>query len=57
MKHIPNYEVTNLTAKKVSEEQAIKILRNNGIHVDEEEIRTILHFLYILGKAHKQNLL
>jgi len=56
MKPITHYEVNNLTGKKISNEQAIKILRNNGIHVNEEEIRTILHFLYILAKTHKQNL-
>jgi hypothetical protein len=34
----------------VTPQQAINELRKNGIDVDEEQAKSILDFLYILGK-------
>jgi hypothetical protein len=42
----------NITCEKqgISPEQAIGILRKNGIYVDEKEAKKILDLLYFLGK-------
>ncbi len=39
-----------LSTKKVSSDQAAKILFHNSIEVDEEELKTILDFLYLVAK-------
>jgi hypothetical protein len=41
----------NFPLKKISIEQAIKILNRNGIQVNEEETGIILNFLYLLSKG------
>lgn len=38
--------------KKVSVKQAVKILRRNGIHVNEEKAEVILDFLYLIAKTY-----
>ena len=37
--------------RKISVEQAIRILRRNGIQVNEDQARTILDFLYLIAKT------
>ncbi len=37
--------------RRVSIDQAIKILRRNGIQVNEDQARIILDFLYLIAKA------
>lgn len=46
----------NFIDKKVSTKQAIEILTQNGIHVDEDEaaVAVILDFLYLMSKNHKE---
>ena len=39
----------------VSTSQAIKILRKNGIHINEDEAIMILDFLYMLATSFKKN--
>jgi|GEM_PF-6187152 len=39
--------------RKVSINQAIKSLKRNGIQVDEERVKVILDFLYLLAKTYK----
>ncbi|MCT1526950.1 hypothetical protein [Sphingobacterium hotanense] len=44
----------NFIDKRVSIKQAIDILTQNGIHVDEDEATLILDFLYLISKNHKE---
>ena len=37
--------------RKISVDQAIRILRRNGIQVNEDQARTILDFLYLIAKT------
>ncbi len=39
--------------RKVSVDRAIKILSNNGIDVNEKQVKVILDFLYLLAKMHR----
>lgn len=39
--------------RKVSVDQAMNILRNNGIETNEEQAKAILDFLYLLAKMHR----
>lgn len=41
------------TDRKVTIDQAMKILRNNGIETNEEQAKEILDFLYLLAKMHR----
>jgi hypothetical protein len=53
MEYSYNNDINTFSGKKVSIEQAIKILKRNGIQTDEEQARIILNFLYLLAKAYK----
>jgi len=44
----------NFIDKKVSVQQTIATLAQQGIHVDDEEAAIILEFLYLLAKNHKK---
>ncbi|SMG19888.1 PTS sugar transporter subunit IIBC [Sphingobacterium psychroaquaticum] len=44
----------NFIDKRVSIKQAIDILTQNGIHVDEDQATLILDFLYLISKNHKE---
>lgn len=37
--------------KKISLDQALKILRRNGIQANEDQTKVILEFLYLLAKG------
>lgn len=37
--------------RKVSTDQAIKILKKNGLHINEEQANEILDFLYLIAKT------
>ena len=39
------------SARKVSTDQAIKLLMRNGIYTDDDQIKTILDFLYLIAKT------
>ena len=41
------------SVKKVSVEQAIKLLNRNGIRVNREKAEIILDFLYLIAKTYK----
>jgi len=44
----------NFIDKRVSIKQAIEILTQKGIYVDEDEAIVILDFLYLMSKNHKE---
>lgn len=50
MEYLQHKELSNLPGKKISIELAMKLLKNNGIDVNEQEAKIILKFLYILSK-------
>jgi hypothetical protein len=39
------------STKKVSSDQAVKLLIRNGVYTDEDQIKTILDFLYLIAKT------
>lgn len=39
------------TNRRVSTGQAIVILSRNGVHIDEEQAKIILDFLYLIAKT------
>lgn len=39
-----------LEKRNITPEQAVKVLRENGINVNEDQAKIILDFLYILAK-------
>ena len=41
-----------LSGRKVSVDQAIKLLRRNGIQVNEDQALIILDFLYLLARTY-----
>lgn len=41
------------SARKVSVEQAIRLLGRNGIRVNKEKAEIILDFLYLIAKTYK----
>lgn len=41
------------SARKVSVDQAVRLLNRNGIRVDREKAETILDFLYLIAKTYK----
>lgn len=45
----------SFSGRKVSVNQAVKSLRRNGIHVDEDQAVIILDFLYLLASSFKKN--
>jgi hypothetical protein len=44
---------STFSVRKVSVDQAIKILRRNGIRANKEEAEIILDFLYLIAKTYK----
>ena len=44
----------NFTDKKISVGRAITILAKSGIEVDDDEVRVIMDFLYLMAKNHKK---
>lgn len=41
------------SARKVSVDQAIRLLGRNGIRVNKEKVETILDFLYLIAKTYR----
>lgn len=41
------------STRKVSAEQAIRVLRRNGINVNKEKAEVVLNFLYLIAKTYK----
>ncbi len=52
MEQIKNRIPAVFSSRKVSVDQAIKLLRRNGIHVNEDQAVIILDFLYLLAKTY-----
>lgn len=52
MEEISNNKSRIYSDRKVSINQAMKILRKNGIETNEEQTKEILDFLYLLAKMH-----
>ena len=44
---------STFSVRKVSVDQAIKVLRRNGIRANREEAEIILDFLYLIAKTYK----
>ena len=44
---------TTYSNRKVSVNQAIKLLKRNGILTNEDQAKQILDFLYLLAKTYK----
>jgi hypothetical protein len=44
----------DFSSRKVSRDQAINLLRRNGIYVDEEQAAIILDFLYLLARTYSK---
>jgi len=42
----------SFSTRKVSVNQAIKVLGHNGIHVNEEKAEIILDFLYLIARTY-----
>ncbi len=42
------------SSRKVSTEQAIRVLKRNGIKVDKEKADIILDFLYLIAKTYRR---
>lgn len=53
MQKIPFKKCGTFSERKVSVDQAMKILRNNGIETNKEQAKEILDFLYLLAKMHQ----
>ena len=53
MQNTHHNEVDTFFTRKVSTNQAIKVLQRNGIQVNEEQAQLILNFLYLLAKGCK----
>lgn len=45
--------VKTFSTRKVSTEQAIRVLRRNGINVNKEKAEIILDFLYLIAKTYQ----
>ena len=43
-------EINALKKRNITPEQAVKILRKNGIETNEKDVKIILDFLYFLAK-------
>ena len=52
MEQIKNKMPMLFSSKNVSTNQAIKVLKRNGIHVNEDQAIVILDFLYLLAKTY-----
>jgi len=51
---LSNHSERNTSApKRVSTQQAVKILKRHGIQTTDEQATIILNFLYVLAKAAK----
>jgi hypothetical protein len=42
----------NFSTRKVSVDQAVKLLRRNGVRVNKESVEIILDFLYCIAKTY-----
>jgi len=52
MEQISNNKPRFFSDRKVSIDQAVKILRKNGIETTDVQAKDILDFLYLLAKTH-----
>jgi hypothetical protein len=52
MDQIKNKIPSTFKTRKVSVSQAIKVLKRNGIQVNEDQAGIILDFLYLLAKTY-----
>lgn len=53
MDNLINTNSRNFSTRKVSTAVAVKVLRKNGINVNEEKAELILDFLYLLAKTYR----
>jgi len=52
MEQIKNKIPMLFSSRKVSTNQAIKVLKRNGIQVNEDQATVILDFLYLIAKTY-----
>ena len=48
---MPNAKPKAFSNRRISIDQAIRVLRRNGIQADEDQARIILDFLYLMAKT------
>jgi len=54
MQQIKNKIPAIFSSRKVSVDQAIKLLNKNGVRVDENQAAIILDFLYLFAKTYNK---
>jgi hypothetical protein len=52
MNHLPNRNPKDFSNRKITVNQAIKILKHNGIKTNEDHAAIILDFLYLIAKTY-----
>ena len=53
MQSLLNKTPKAFSGKKVSADQAIKILKRNGIQTSQDQAEIILEFLYLIAKTYR----
>jgi hypothetical protein len=53
MNQFPYRSPRAFSGRKISLDQAIKVLKRNGIRVNRENAEVILDFLYLIAKTYK----
>jgi hypothetical protein len=51
MKAMLNTKPKAFSSRRISIDQAIRVLRRNGIQANEDQARIILDFLYLIAKT------
>ena len=52
MSQVPFKNSSVFSTRKVSADQAVRVLGRNGIHVSKEEANVILDFLYLIARTY-----
>ena len=52
MSQVPFRNSSVFSTRKVSADQAVRVLDGNGIHVSKEEAKVILDFLYLIARTY-----
>jgi hypothetical protein len=56
MNHLPHRNPKDFSNRKITVNQAIKILKHNGIKTNEDQAAIILDFLYLIAKTYSPNI-
>lgn len=52
MSQVPFKNSSVFSTRKISADQAVRVLGRNGIHVSKEEAKVILDFLYLIARTY-----